>query len=73
MMRNLTLVLFLMLGFLSGYAQVYEDFEGGAKLPWSAINGASYEGGIANPSKDAVNNSDFVGKLSNNDQSDFCF
>jgi len=72
-MRNLTLVLFLMLGFLSGYAQVYEDFEGGAKLPWSAINGASYEGGIANPSKDAVNNSDFVGKLSNNDQSDFCF
>lgn len=29
-MRNLTLVLFLMLGFLSGYAQVYEDFEGGA-------------------------------------------
>lgn len=72
-MRNFTLIMFLMLGILSVNAQVYEDFEGGAKLPWVSFNGAGFEGGIANPAKDAVNDSDFVGKLSNNDQSDFCF
>ena len=55
-------------------AQIFEDFEGGtADLPWAAINGASFGGAVDNPSKDAGNPSDFVGKLSNNDQSDFCF
>ena len=57
-----------------GAQTIYEDFEGGsAKITWEAINGLSYEGPIANPAKDAVNDSDFVGKFSNDGISDFCF
>ncbi len=72
MVKNFTLLI-LMLVFTNLKAQLYEDFEGGAKLPWAGLNGATYGGAIANPGKDAVNSSDFVGKLSNNDIGDFCF
>jgi hypothetical protein len=53
---------------------IYEDFEdGSAKIVWAANNGLVYEGPVANPAKDAGNNSDFVGKFSNDGVSDFCF
>ncbi|MBK8700060.1 MAG: T9SS type A sorting domain-containing protein [Saprospiraceae bacterium] len=74
MMRNFTLLMLMAFGLFRLQAQVYEDFDTGtAKLPWAAVNGATYGGAVANPAKDAVNDSDHVGKLSNNDQSDFCF
>lgn len=72
MVKKFTLFI-LLLVVANIQAQVYEDFEGGAKLPWTAFNGAAYGGAIDNPGKDAVNSSDFVGKLSNNDVGDFCF
>mgnify|MGYP001166021037 CR=1 FL=1 len=54
-------------------AQVYEDFESGnATLPWTGLNGASFEA-VENPDKDAVNGSDFVGKVLNNSTGDFNF
>jgi hypothetical protein len=72
MIKNLT-VFFMLLMCSSMTSQVYEDFESGAKLPWAGANGGAFGGSIANPGKDAVNSSDFVGKLSNNSTGDFCY
>ncbi len=75
MMKHLlTVLLFTFAAFTMNGQTIYEDFEGGAaKITWEAVNGLSYEGPVANPSKDVVNESDFVGKFSNNGVSDFCF
>lgn len=74
MLKNFTLLMFFICTSSFLKAQIFEDFEGGTPdLPWAAINGATFGGAVDNPSKDAGNPSDFVGKLSNNDQSDFCF
>ncbi|HMU03971.1 MAG TPA: hypothetical protein PJ990_10120, partial [Saprospiraceae bacterium] len=75
MMKHLlTVLLFTFAAFTMNGQTIYEDFEGGAaKIAWEAVNGLAYEGPVANPSKDAVNESDFVGKFSNNGVSDFCF
>lgn len=75
MMKHLLVWVLLISGVLTTQAQIiYEDFEGGAaKITWNAVNGLAYEGPIANPSKDAVNSSDFVGKFTNDGISDFCF
>lgn len=56
--------LLAMLGFFGANAQtVYEDFEGGTSdLNWAAPPGnGTYNGVVANPAPDAVNNSAFVG------------
>ncbi|MBC7885534.1 MAG: T9SS type A sorting domain-containing protein [Saprospiraceae bacterium] len=75
MMKHLlTLILFVCAAFALNSQVIYEDFEGGAaKITWNAINGLTYEGPVSNPSKDAVNGSDFVGKFTNDGISDFCF
>ena len=75
MMKHLLVwVLFMTYCFNSNAQIIYEDFEGGAsKITWNAANGLVYEGPIANPGKDAVNSSDFVGKFTNDGVSDFCF
>lgn len=75
MMKHLLVWVLLISGVLTTQAQItYEDFEGGAsKITWNALNGLVYEGPIANPAKDAVNSSDFVGKFTNDGISDFCF
>ncbi len=52
---------------------VYEDFEGGALITWEALNGIAYDGVVDNPSKDAVNGSDFVGQFTNDGIGDFNF
>lgn len=53
---------------------VYEDFEGSTPdLTWTTFNGLVFEGPVANPSKDAVNGSDNVGKFVNDGEHDFCF
>ena len=74
-MKHLLVWVLLISGVLTTQAQItYEDFEGGAsKITWNALNGLVYEGPIANPAKDAVNSSDFVGKFTNDGISDFCF
>jgi Secretion system C-terminal sorting domain len=75
MMKHLLTVLLIALAAFTMNGQtIYEDFEGGAaKITWEAFNGLSYEGPIANPGKDAANESDFVGKFSNDGISDFSF
>lgn len=75
MMKHLlTVLLFTFAAFTMNGQTIYEDFEGGAaKIAWVAFNGLSYEGPIANPGKDAANESDFVGKFSNDGISDFSF
>ncbi|MBK7698196.1 MAG: hypothetical protein IPJ39_05485 [Saprospiraceae bacterium] len=75
MMRHVLVYLLIVTSWCTLQAQtVYEDFEGGsAKISWATFNGLTYEGPVANPSKDAVNGSDFVGKFSNDGVSDFCF
>lgn len=72
MKKALLLLIALLFSFTMAYSQVYEDFEGGAKQTWSPINGVTYEA-VANPGKDAVNDSDNVGKLVNSATSDFNF
>jgi len=73
MKKNLLAILFALLGSFGLSAQVvYEDFEGGASLGWTGINGA-YNGAIANPGPDAVNGSATVGSYTNNIGFDFCF
>ncbi|MEO5905226.1 MAG: hypothetical protein ABIQ11_00760, partial [Saprospiraceae bacterium] len=41
--------------------EVYETFEGGAALPWNALDG-SFSGPVPNPDKNSVNGSDNVGQ-----------
>jgi len=41
--------------------EVYEDFENGNDLPWIALDGA-FEGPVANPYPNSVNNSDSCGQ-----------
>ena len=56
----------------AAFAQVtYENFEGGAKLPWIGLNGA-YNGAIPNPDP-AGNSSATVGSYTNAAAFDFCF
>ena len=62
-MKKLILsTLLAVLGCFGAIAQVvYEDFEGGVSdLAWQQFDG-TYNGVVANPGKDAVNGSDFVG------------
>ncbi len=62
-MKKLLLLSFLTLlcSFGLNAQIVYEDFEGGTSdLAWAAADG-TYNGVIANPGKDAVNSSDYVG------------
>lgn len=69
------LLLFLFFISLSGLqAQIpYEDFEGGtADISWEGLNGI-YNGVVANPSPDALNESEFVGSYTNVGTFDFCF
>lgn len=74
-MKHLLLFILVTISIVTTNAQtIYEDFEGGAaKISWAAVNGLVYEGPVANPAKDAVNGSDFVGKFVNDGVSDFCF
>jgi len=51
---------------------VYEDFEGGASLTWTAING-SYDGVVANPEPNFINTSTDVGAYTNNPGFDYNF
>lgn len=51
---------------------VYEDFEGGAQLTWTAING-SYDGVVTNPEPNFINNSTDVGAYTNNPAFDYSF
>lgn len=41
--------------------EVYETFEGGAALPWLALNGV-FNGPVENPDSNSVNGSDWVGQ-----------
>lgn len=72
MKKALLLLIASFFSFTMTYSQFYEDFEGGAKQTWNPINGVTYEA-VANPGKDAVNDSDNVGKLVNSATSDFNF
>lgn len=72
MKKALLLLFALLFSFTMAYSQVYEDFEGGAKQTWNPVNGVTYEA-VANPAKDAVNDSDNVGKLVNSATADFNF
>lgn len=62
MKQKIFTLLLLLLSWAATNAQtVYEDFEGGVSdLAWAAPDG-TYNGVIANPGADAVNNSAFVG------------
>lgn len=73
-MKNFLLTTLLLLcGAWGLHAQVtYEDFEGGAALPWIGLNG-SYDGAIANPDASGINTSATVGSFTNNGSFDFCF
>jgi hypothetical protein len=51
---------------------VYEDFEGGAQLTWTSING-SFDGVVANPDPNAINASNDVGAYTNDPGFDFNF
>ncbi|MBK9736404.1 MAG: hypothetical protein IPO92_16185 [Saprospiraceae bacterium] len=75
MMKHVLSLLLLIVASIGLNGQtIYEDFEGGAsKITWNAVNGLTYEGPIANPGKDPVNTSDFVGKFTNDGIGDFCF
>lgn len=75
MKQFLLLCLCLLIYSVNTTAQtVYEDFEGGAAdLTWATFNGLVFQGPVANPTKDAVNGSDNVGKFTNDGVSDFCF
>ncbi|HZV70024.1 MAG TPA: T9SS type A sorting domain-containing protein [Saprospiraceae bacterium] len=65
-MKNVFLLFFSLFTFQLLQAQVvYEDFEGGtADVAWTGLNGI-YNGVVANPAPDAVNNSGFVGSYTN--------
>lgn len=73
-MRNVVLLLFCFISWVSLRAQVpYEDFEGGiADVAWVGLNG-TYDGVVANPDADIVNESEFVGSYTNDATFDFCF
>jgi hypothetical protein len=75
MMKHLLIYILVVSSWCTMSAQtIYEDFEdGSAKISWATFNGMVYEGPFANPDKDAVNGSDFVGKFTNDGVSDFCF
>ncbi len=73
-MKNVLLLFLSFFSFQLIQAQtVYEDFEGGvADVSWVGLNG-TYDGVVANPAPDAVNNSEFVGSYTNDALFDFCF
>ncbi len=72
-MKNLFLTALLSMCCIFGaYAQTLEDFEGGADLPWSGLNG-TFDGVIANPDPSGINTSANVGKYTNNPAFDFNF
>lgn len=52
---------------------VYETFEVPSDITWAPFNGAVYNGPVANPGPDWVNNSATVGSFTNNAASDFSF
>lgn len=55
------------------YSQiVYEDFEGGADLFWIGLNG-TFDGVVANPEPNFINNSADVGAYTNNPDVDYSF
>jgi hypothetical protein len=73
MMKFLQTLILFFVSLVLMQAQVYEDFESGAStLPWNGINGATFST-VANPDKDAVNGSEYVGAVLNNSTSDFNF
>ena len=53
--------------------EVYETFEVPSGIDWVPFNGAVYNGAVANPGPDWVNNSATVGSFTNNAASDFSF
>ena len=73
-MKNVLLLFLTILSFQFIQAQVVlEDFEGGVSdIAWVGLNG-TYDGVVANPAPDAVNNSSFVGSYTNNAAFDFSF
>lgn len=73
-MKNVLLLFFLFISSAGLFAQTtYEDFEGGtADVSWEGVNG-TYNGVVANPGPDALNESEFVGSYTNNPDSDFSF
>ena len=75
MLKRLQILIALLFAVFSIQAQIiYENFEGGSsKIAWNVNNGLKYEGPVANPLKNAVDSSDFVGKFINDGISDFCF
>ncbi len=71
-MRKLFCTLLAMVCF-AGWSQaqvVYENFESGATLPWTAGNG-SYDGVAENPDKTGINPSDSVGVYTKSDSHSF--
>ncbi len=73
MKNSLLFLLFLCLGAPWAQAQItYEDFEGGASIPWVGINGI-YDGAVANPDMSGINTSATVGSYTLNAGSDFNF
>lgn len=73
MKKNLLAILLAFISCFGLNAQVlYEDFEGGPDLTWQSFNGA-FNGAIANPDPDAVNNSATVGSTTNNAASSSCY
>jgi hypothetical protein len=73
-MKNVILLFFLFISITGLRAQItYEDFEGGtADISWAGLNGI-YNGVVANPNPDALNESEFVGSYTNVGTFDFCF
>ena len=72
-MKNFFLTALLgMCCIFGAYAQTIEDFEGGAALSWSGLNG-TYNGAIPNPDQSGINTSATVGKYTNSPVFDFNF
>lgn len=47
--------------------EVYEDFENGLTLPWTALDG-EFEGPVANPAPNIINSSDWVGQYTKSNE-----
>ena len=73
-MKKILLTALLAMCCLSGaYAQtLLEDFEGGASLAWTGLNG-TYDGVVTNPDQSGINPSASVGKYTNSPAVDFSF
>lgn len=60
----------LSLGLVGQGQVVYEDFEAGASLNWTAVDG-TFDGVVANPDSNFVNGSDSCGAYTKSDQASF--